>query len=76
MQIAWRENTNLRCMVFFYSSTAFFFDGLQKILQYCVVPQTRLDIGNYACALRFPVRLVLNDFLSTYREIRNCIERS
>ena len=40
---------------------------LLKFVQYSVAPQKRLGVGNYAIALLFPVRLVLNEFEQSAR---------
>jgi hypothetical protein len=37
---------------------------LLQIPEYCVVPQKQLDVGNYAFALLFAVRLVFRNFQS------------
>jgi len=43
------------------------------LLQCGVAPQKRLDIGNYACALLFPVRLALKQIYAVF--VRLCVSR-
>ena len=69
MQIAWRGNTNLRCMVFFCGRVAFFFGSLRNFLRYIVAPRKQFDIGNYAFTLLAPVRLVSKKISLTYEKI-------
>ena len=75
MKIAWRRGSILRCMVLVLQHTKFLYrHRLSNFSSYCVAPQKQLDVGNYAFALLFAVRLVLQKILWIKEHIK--IEQS